>query len=224
MLLLLFSVAIRYLAGRSAFLSAALPQIPPVFSVFLLSAAVVLLETGARAHFGFVLEARLPPPPRAHLFFVCRVRARGTPRSTVATWQAHDAATTAPFHTSARSRVFWFSICRVLLLLLLPVQIEQLEVSTLLTSVYPASTGQSPPSSQTLKVSGPFEYVQHRILSAPAKQRFHVFSSVFVVCCLWLLKGRTRAIEAIQGRDSLDERVSTQTGTSAILLTEVETH
>ena len=112
-----------------------------------------------------------------------------------------------------------------MLLLLLPVQIEQLEVRALLTSVYPVNTGQSLPSSQTLKLTAPFEYVQHRILTAPAKQRFHVFSSTrSVVCCLWLSKGRTCANRAARGRDSLDERVSTQNGTSAVLLTEIEAH
>ena len=51
-------------------------------------------------------------------------------------------------------------------MVLLPVQTEQFGVSTLLRSLYPFSTGQTPPFSQRLKLTGPFEYVQHTMLSA----------------------------------------------------------
>jgi len=51
------------------------------------------------------------------------------------------------------------------LLLLLSAQTEQFGVGMLLTSGYPLNTGQAVSFSQTLNVTGPFEYVQHRILT-----------------------------------------------------------
>ena len=55
--------------------------------------------------------------------------------------------------------------------MLLPVQAEQLDVGMLLASVYPIKTGHAPLNSQRLKLTGPFEYVQHRMVSVPRKQQ-----------------------------------------------------
>jgi len=57
----------------------------------------------------------------------------------------------------------------LLLLLLLPVQTEQFGVGMLLTSGYPLKSGQAVSFSQRLNVTGPFEYVQHRILTVQPK-------------------------------------------------------
>jgi len=65
-------------------------------------------------------------------------------------------------------------------LLLLSVQTEQFGVGMLLTSGYPLNTGQAVSFSQTLNVTGPFEYVQHRILTVPPKpnQHHHIIASM----------------------------------------------
>ena len=48
-------------------------------------------------------------------------------------------------------------------------QTEQFGVGMLLTSGYPLNTGQAVSFSQRLNVTGPFEYVQHRILTVQPK-------------------------------------------------------
>jgi len=49
------------------------------------------------------------------------------------------------------------------------VQAEQFGVGMLLTSEYPINSGQAVSFSQRLNVTGPFEYVQHRILTVQPK-------------------------------------------------------
>jgi len=68
----------------------------------------------------------------------------------------------------------------LLLLLLLPVQTEQFGAGMLLTSEYPINSGQVVSFSQRLNVTGPFEYVQHRILTVQPKpnQHRHIIASM----------------------------------------------